>query len=86
MIALIPAVVGAINWGLVGLFRFDLVATITGAGKFGKVNGLSRTIYTVVGIAGILTVGVIPILRRKAAQEQAGGAEQREEWRPEAAA
>jgi len=52
-IAIIIAVVGAINWGLVGLFKYDLVAKITGAGAFGQVNGLSRLIYIIVGIAGI---------------------------------
>lgn len=40
--------IGAINWGLVGLFGFDLVAAL-----FGEMSGLSRVIYTLVGLAGV---------------------------------
>lgn len=46
--ALTIAIIGAINWGLIGLFRFDLVAFI-----FGDMSWLSRIIYTIVGICGI---------------------------------
>lgn len=53
-IGVILAAIGAINWGLVGLFGFDLVAAITTAGKFGETNIISRIIYVVVGIAGVL--------------------------------
>ena len=42
-------VIGAINWGLVGLFRYDLVAGLFG----GSVSIIARIIYTLVGIAGI---------------------------------
>ena len=54
VISLILAVVGALNWGLVGLFKFDLVALIAGGNKFGEVNAVSRIIYVIVAIAGIL--------------------------------
>ena len=54
VISLILAVVGALNWGLVGLFKFDLVALIAGGKKFGEVNAVSRIIYVIVAIAGIL--------------------------------
>jgi hypothetical protein len=47
-IALALLIVGGLNWGLVGLFKFDLVATI-----FGEMSSLSRVIYTVVGISAI---------------------------------
>lgn len=46
-IALALVIIGAINWGLVGLFRFDLVATIFGA-------GLSRLIFVLVGLSGLI--------------------------------
>ena len=46
--ALTIAIVGAINWGLIGLFRFDLVAFI-----FGDMSWLSRIVYTIVGICGL---------------------------------
>ena len=55
-IAIVIAAAGAINWGLVGLFKYDLVAAVTGAKKFGEVNGLSRLAYAVVGISGIWAV------------------------------
>ncbi len=49
MIALILSVIGCINWGLVGLFRFDLVAWLFG----GAGSVISRIIYTLVGLAGL---------------------------------
>lgn len=55
-IGVILAAIGALNWGLVGLFRFDLVAAITTAGKFGNTNAVSRAVYVVVGIAGVLAL------------------------------
>lgn len=55
-IGVILAAIGALNWGLVGLFRFDLVAAITTAGKFGDTNALSRIVYVVVGVAGVLAL------------------------------
>ncbi|HEX2281236.1 MAG TPA: DUF378 domain-containing protein [Thermomicrobiales bacterium] len=58
LIALALVVVGALNWGLVGLFEFDLVATITGD-EFGEVNMLSRIIYILVALAGIWTLTVM---------------------------
>ena len=45
--------VGALNWGLVGLFNFDLVAAGTGK-KFGETGLLSRLVYILVLIAGIV--------------------------------
>lgn len=49
MIALILSVIGCVNWGLVGLFRFDLVAWLFG----GSGSLISRIIYTLVGLAGL---------------------------------
>ena len=49
MIALILSVIGCINWGLVGLFRFDLVAWLFG----GSGSLISRILYTLVGLAGV---------------------------------
>ena len=48
MVALILSVIGCINWGLVGLFRFDLVAWLFG----GSASLLSRIVYTLGGLAG----------------------------------
>ncbi|MDR2940203.1 MAG: DUF378 domain-containing protein [Clostridiales bacterium] len=46
--ALTLIIIGAINWGLVGFFRFDLIATL-----FGEATMLSRIIYALVGLAGL---------------------------------
>ena len=63
-IALIIAVIGALNWGSIGLFRFDIVAWICG----GQGAILSRIIYTVVALAGIWCISLIA--RAKNAFEQ----------------
>ena len=59
IIAIVLAAVGAVNWGLVGLFKFDLVALIAGGMKFGDVNVISRTIYILVAIAGVVSLTAI---------------------------
>ncbi|MBQ7329483.1 MAG: DUF378 domain-containing protein [Oscillospiraceae bacterium] len=48
-LALILSIIGSVNWGLVGLFKFDLVAWIFG----GQTAAISRIIYAVVGLAGL---------------------------------
>ena len=55
-IGVVLAAIGALNWGLIGLFGFDLVAVITTAGKFGETNIISRILYVIVGIAGIFAL------------------------------
>ena len=54
-IALALVIIGALNWGAIGLFGFDLVAFICG----GQMDVLSRVIYTVVGIAGLWCVSLL---------------------------
>jgi uncharacterized protein len=49
VITLVLVIVGAVNWGLVGMFRFDLVAALFG----GQEAGLARIVYTLVGLAGV---------------------------------
>lgn len=53
-VALIFTIIGAINWGLIGIFDFDLVAAI-----FGQASALSRIIYTIVGITGLINIGLL---------------------------
>ena len=54
-IAQILSIIGCLNWGLVGLFRFDLVAWL-----FGGVDSLvSRIIYTLVGLAGVWCISLL---------------------------
>jgi uncharacterized membrane protein YuzA (DUF378 family) len=50
--ALILVVVGALNWGLVAIAEFDLVAKIVGL-DFGETNALSRIVYGLVGVLGL---------------------------------
>ena len=45
-------IIGALNWGLVGAFHFDLVATIFGM-KFGETSALSSVVYLLVGLSGL---------------------------------
>ena len=52
-IALTLVIIGAINWLLIGLFNFDLVATI-----FGAMSVMSRIIYVLVGISGLISIGL----------------------------
>ena len=55
-ITLLLLIIGGLNWGLVGLFGFDLVATI-----FGEMSMLSRIIYALVGISAI--VQIVPLIK-----------------------
>ncbi len=57
-IAGVLAIVGALNWGLVALARFDLVAEIFGM-EFGETNAATRIIYGLVGIAGVLLAATL---------------------------
>ena len=55
-IGIILAFIGALNWGLVGIAKFDLVAFIGGGLKFGDTNVFTRAIYVVVMVSGVLAV------------------------------
>jgi uncharacterized protein len=57
------AIVGAINWGLVGFFDFDLVRAILGGETSTPASGLSRIVYALVGLAGLGLAFVAPRLR-----------------------
>ncbi len=52
-IALALTIIGAINWGLIGLFKFNLVETL-----FGINTMLTRIIYSIVGICGLINIGI----------------------------
>lgn len=47
-------IIGAINWGLIGFFKFDLVAFL-----FGQMTWLSRIVYAIVGISGLYTISLL---------------------------
>ncbi|AYD41084.1 DUF378 domain-containing protein [Clostridium fermenticellae] len=52
--ALIFIIIGAINWGLIGFFKFDLIASL-----FGTMSTLSRIIYALVGISGLYSLSFL---------------------------
>ncbi|WP_043713042.1 DUF378 domain-containing protein [Symbiobacterium thermophilum] len=52
-IARLLVIIGALNWGLIGLFGFDLVAFLFG----GQMSLISRLVYTLVGVAGVFVIG-----------------------------
>lgn len=54
-LALILMVIGALNWGMIGLFGFDLVAALFG----GSISAISRIIYTIVGLAGLWGITIL---------------------------
>ena len=65
-IALILSIIGSLNWGLVGIFQFDLVAWLFG----GQGSVISRVIYTVVGLAGLWCITMLfRKLRREGGNE-----------------
>ena len=53
--ALCLVIIGAINWGLIGLFGFDLVGALFG----GQMSILSRIVFTVVGLAGLWCITIL---------------------------
>lgn len=54
-IALIFTIIGALNWGMVGLFEIDLVATLFD----GSTSLISKIIYIIIAIAGIINIGLL---------------------------
>ena len=54
-IALILTIIGGLNWGSIGLFRFDVVAWLFG----GQTATVSRVIYTLVGLAGVWCITML---------------------------
>lgn len=53
-IALAFTIIGAINWGLIGFFDFNLVSAI-----FGNMTALERIVYSIVGICGLINIGIL---------------------------
>lgn len=59
-ILLILVIIGAVNWGLVGFFRFNLVSFL-----FGNMTWLSRVIYALVGLSGLYMLSAFGRLRSR---------------------
>ena len=51
---LVITIIGALNWGLIGLLDFNLVDTLFGTGSI-----LSKIVYTLVGICGLINIGIL---------------------------
>ncbi|MBV8050987.1 MAG: DUF378 domain-containing protein [Acidobacteriaceae bacterium] len=64
VIAAVLLVVGGLNWGLVGIARFDLVAAIFGM-RFGEVSMLSSAVYTLVGLAALYQAVSFKAIQRR---------------------
>lgn len=64
-LVLILVIIGAINWGLIGFFRYDLVSSIFG----GEYEIISRIIYALVGLAGIYAISFF-FRNRQVTQEE----------------
>ena len=69
-LALLLVIVGAANWLLVGIAKFDLVAALTGT-TFGETNAISSVIYILVGVSGLV---LLPVLARWASQSSSATA------------
>ncbi len=54
-IVLTLVIIGALNWLVIGIFKFDIVAML-----FGEMSVLSRIVYTLVGLSGIVSIGLYP--------------------------
>ena len=63
-LALTIAIIGAVNWGLIGAFRFDLVAAL-----FGDMSVLSRLVYALVGVSGLYLLTLCGRIERDAVTE-----------------
>lgn len=67
LVALVLVVVGAVNWGLVGVAQFDLVAALLG----GADASLARLVYTLVGVAGVVLAATTAVSGAGVAQPTA---------------
>lgn len=59
-VATILVIIGGLNWGLVGIMNYDLVASI-----FGDMSAISRVVYVLVGLAAIYLLIILPKLSKK---------------------
>lgn len=60
---LVVAIIGALNWGLIGFFNFNLVDAIFGGGSAEQTSAISRVIYAIVGLCAIVALLMLPTLR-----------------------
>lgn len=73
---IIIAIIGALNWGLIGFFNFNLVDAIFGGGAREQTSSLSRVVYAIVGLCGLVALVTLPRLHAE------GPVSRREAHRP----
>jgi uncharacterized membrane protein YuzA (DUF378 family) len=64
LLAIILLIVGGLNWGLVAIARFDLVATLFGL-EFGETNAVTRIVYGLVGLSAIYVAAQLRAIRQR---------------------
>ena len=64
VLAAVLVVVGGLNWGLVAVAEFDLVATLVGL-EFGETNAVSRIVYGLVGLSAVYQIAQQAAIRRR---------------------
>jgi uncharacterized membrane protein YuzA (DUF378 family) len=75
LLAATLVLVGGLNWGLVGIAKFDLVAWIFGGMEFGETNAASRVVYSLVGLAAAYGIGsLLTSARRPGTRTATAGA------------
>jgi uncharacterized membrane protein YuzA (DUF378 family) len=68
LLAIILLIVGGLNWGLVAIARFDLVATVFGL-EFGETNALTRIVYALVGLSAVYVAAQLRAIPRRWASD-----------------
>lgn len=62
-VLIVIAIIGAVNWGLIGFFNFNLVDALFGGGSAEETSAMSRVVYALVGLAGLAGLFMLPRLR-----------------------
>ncbi len=57
---IVIAIIGALNWGLIGFFNFNLVDAIFGGGSAEQTSAISRVVYAIVGVCGLIALFMLP--------------------------
>lgn len=70
--ALVLACIGAVNWGLIGFFNFNLVDAILGGGTAEETSSVSRIVYSLVGLAGLVGLLLLPKLHASSRRSESG--------------
>ena len=73
-VLLFLAILGAVNWGLIGFFNWNLVDAILGGGAREETSGIARVVYAIVGLSGLGLLFLLPKLaeRREVLRTRAG--------------